>query len=85
MQRAIAEGGEGAAGKLEVQRRCFPRHAWTREQALTSSSNLRSWIIFAIAFCLMHLALSIYLSAYSFFVFLCSTTLTCEGSESPAR
>lgn len=46
------------------------------EAERTSSSNLRSWIMLATAFCLMHLALSIYLSAYSFLLFLCSTTRT---------
>ena len=43
----------------------------------TSSSNRRSCMMLATAFCLIHRDLSMYLRAYSFFVFLCSTTLTC--------
>jgi hypothetical protein len=43
----------------------------------TSSSSRRSWMMFATDFWRMHRALSMYLSAYSFLVCLCSTTRTC--------
>lgn len=40
---------------------------------------------FATAFCLIHLALSIYFRAYSFFVRLCSTTRTWRLSAGEKR